>query len=336
MLTMKAYKWILLFALWLLSVSSNGRELCNRTEVKAPLGSSVSLPCTISSNGSKWVKWSHKYEKDEAGVELVDLSSNGRINFLDPRSGRVKIFPNQFSEMNYGIIIDELKDSDMGSYYCKQSNECFEVKLFEDEGKLSSEMKLLIYSSGGVAALIIISLLIICYWLKCVSNKGSAMPTVSETTQGATTTPSAPPQEAGGVNGQQIAGDDNGLVYENDDQYIASIRNSSVEPAVMQHPNGSQPNQSDIGIYPNLDEFKFERVESERTRQRFHIELFSRIRQASVNRHFYVNQGEIRKQQARAAQAENKKAGKGRRKAKDSCEYKNPIYNSSNDYLNHL
>lgn len=58
---------------------------------------------------------------------------------------------------------------------------------------------------------------------------------------------------------------------ENDDQYIASIRNSSVEPAVMQHPNGSQPNQSDIGIYPNLDEFKFERVESERTRQRFHI-----------------------------------------------------------------
>ncbi|XP_015228189.1 PREDICTED: uncharacterized protein LOC107083456 isoform X2 [Cyprinodon variegatus] len=136
---MKTCKYILLSALWLINVSSKGRELCNRTEVKAPLGSSVSLPCTISSNGSNWVKWSHKYEKDEAGVELVDLSSKGLINFLDPRSGRVKIFPNQFSEMNYGIIIDELKDSDMGSYYCKQNNECFEVKLFEDEGEQFSE-----------------------------------------------------------------------------------------------------------------------------------------------------------------------------------------------------
>ncbi|KAK5607525.1 hypothetical protein CRENBAI_016804 [Crenichthys baileyi] len=137
MLTMKADKWILLFALWLISVSSNGVEGCEtRVTVTAPLGSSVLLPCSFLSNGPDWVKWTHWGEEDQRDRELVHLSSEGRVEFLEPRSGRVNTFPNQASERNFSITIDGVQNSDMGSYYCNQSDECFEVKLSEDEGML--------------------------------------------------------------------------------------------------------------------------------------------------------------------------------------------------------
>ncbi|MEQ2284390.1 hypothetical protein AMECASPLE_021211 [Ameca splendens] len=445
MLTMKADKWILLFALWLISVSSNGVEGCEtRVTVTAPLGSSVLLPCSFLSNGPNWVKWTHWGEEDQRDRELVHLSSEGRVEFLEPRSGRVKTYPNQASETNFSITIDGVQNSDMGSYYCNRSDECFEVKLSEDEGeqfseescgkdfcktsevpamlgssvllpcslngtafkwvtwahinkgnvvrlsshgrvhfpdprsgrvkafpnqvlkmdysividklenidlgsycckqrnncfrvellevrrKWSQSMQLLIYILACFAAFIVLSLFGYICWLKCMCLANKSRPdvivTVSETTEG----PSAPPQEVVRVN--QIAGADNSLVYEND----GPSRNPSGQPVVLQLQDGNRPRPSEIGIYPNLDEFKFERVESQRTRQRFHIDLISRLRQASFNRHFYVNQGEIHKQQAMAAQTENKKAGMGRRKAKDSCEYKNPIYNRSTDHLNRL
>lgn len=195
---------------------------------------------------------------------------------------------------------------------------------------------LLIYISAGLAVLILLSLFgyFCCLKSICFGNKNrpeGVIITASETPAG----PSAPPQDVGMVNVQHI-GTDNNLVYENDDQYIAHFRNPTGQPAVQQHQAGIQSDQSGIGIYPNLDEFKFERVESQRTKQRFHIELFNRLRQASLNRHFYANQGEIRKQQAMAAQAENQKAEMGRRKVKDSREYQNPIYNRSTDHLNRL
>ncbi|PWA20246.1 hypothetical protein CCH79_00003596, partial [Gambusia affinis] len=285
-----------------------GEGVCKRHEVSAALGSSVVLPCNFLSNDSSWVEWT---QEDRRNVDLVRLSSKGRILYLNPRSGRVKTFPIQASERNYSIIIDELQNSDIGSYYCKQSDACFEVKLSKDErkysividelqnsdlgsyycedsdecfevqvklpvdksmdkGELSSETYLLISICTGAAALILLTLLGYFCYLKC-------------------NCPSAP----------QLEGGVNGLPTENDDQYLNPSRNPSGQSGALQH--GNQPDQSGIGIYPNLDEFKFQREESQKTKQRFHL----------------ANQGEIRRQQAMAAQAENNRAGKGRRKPKD-------------------
>ncbi|XP_027900769.1 polymeric immunoglobulin receptor isoform X2 [Xiphophorus couchianus] len=314
-----------------LKLKYKGQGVCKTQRVSALLGSSVVLPCNFSSDDSSWVEWT---QEDGPNVDLVRLSSKGRILYLDPRSGRVKTFPLQASERKYSIIIDELQNSDIGSYYCRKSNECFEVKLSEDNGERSSKMYLLISICTGAAALILVSLLGYFCCLKCIclSNKNVTDGVIM--TVSGTAGPSAPPHE-GGVNGLPTGGNnlDNNLVYENDDQYLNPSRNPSGQSGAVQH--GNQPNQSGIGIYPNLDEFKFQRAESQRTKQRFHIELFSRLRQASINRHFYANQGEIRRQQAMAAQAENNR-GKGRRKPTDSCEYKNPIYNRSTDQLNRL
>ncbi|XP_032446173.1 uncharacterized protein LOC116737238 isoform X3 [Xiphophorus hellerii] len=315
---------------------SKDKECFKTQEIRSPLGSSVVLPCNFSSNDSSWVEWT-QVKEDGQNVDLVRLSSKGLIFYLDPRSGRVKTFPIQASKRNYSITIDELQTSDIGSYYCEDRNECFEVevKLPVDKGERSSKIYLLISICTGAAALILLSLLGYFCCLKCIclSNKNRTDGVIM--TVSGTAGPSAPPHE-GGVNGLPTGGNnlDNNLVYENDDQYLNPSRNPSGQSGAMQH--GNQPNQSGIGIYPNLDEFKFQRAESQRTKQRFHIELFSRLRQASINRHFYANQGEIRRQQAMAAQAENNRAGMGRRKPKDSCEYKNPIYNRSTDQLNRL
>lgn len=108
---------------------------------------------------------------------------------------------------------------------------------------------------------------------------------------------------------------------ENDDQGPAiqqghPSRNLRNVPGVQPHPDRAQPTQS--GIYPNVDQFNFERVESHRRKQRFHRgawysvellqcvwlvslitlswetpsslsipELISRLRQASFSRHYY-------------------------------------------------
>ncbi|XP_008424232.1 uncharacterized protein LOC103474787 [Poecilia reticulata] len=242
--------------------------------------------------------------------------------------------------MNYSITIDEFQNSDMGSYYCEQNNECFEVKLSEEKGKkgrLNSETYLLIFICAGAVALILLSLFGYFCCLKCICLSNKSRPDDVIVTVSGTAGPSAPPQE-GRINGLPAGVNnlDNNLVYENDDQYLNPSRNPSDQPGAAQHQDGNQPGQSGIGIYPNLDEFRFQREESQRTKQRFHLELFSRLRQASINRHFYANQREIRKQQAMAAQAENNRAGMGKRKPKDSCEYKNPIYNRSTDQLNRL
>ncbi|XP_014866108.1 PREDICTED: uncharacterized protein LOC106932098 isoform X1 [Poecilia mexicana] len=308
---------------------------CKTQEIRSPLGSSVVLPCNFSSNDFDWVNWTQAKE-DGQNVDLVHLSSKGRILYLDPRSGRVKTFPIQASKRNYSITIDELQNSDMGSYYCEQSNECFEVKLSKEKGE-KGNLYLLIFICAGAAALILLSLFGYFCYLKCICLSNKSRPDDVIVTVSGTAGPSAPPQE-GSVNELPAGVNnlDNNLVYENDDQYLNPSRNSSDQPGAAQHQVGNQPGQSGIGIYPNLEEFRFQREESQRTKQRFHLELFSRLRQASINRHFYANQGEIRKQQAMAAQAENSRAGMGRRKPKDSCEYKNPIYNRSTDQLNRL
>ncbi|XP_023122272.2 uncharacterized protein LOC111566100 isoform X3 [Amphiprion ocellaris] len=340
MLTMSADRWILLLALCFTRADSNDEHLyedyhednqCETQKLKAPLGSSVFLPCSLSTSSQNWVTWTQGGK-----AELAKLSFEGRVKFLDPRHGRVKAFPNQVSEGNFSIRIDELNNSDLGSYRCIQGDYCQKVELLADS-TLSTEMLLLISISAGVAALILLSVAGYFCCKKCVvpchnKTQDNANNPVNAGIEGA----SAPPAPPAAVHGQQIGPDNNSLVYENDDQYFASAapaRHHGGHPGAMQN----QPSQAPSGIYPNLSEFKMERVESQRTRMRFHIELINRLRHASLSRHYYVNQGELRKQQAMSTQAENHhRAGVGKKKAKEDGEYKNPIYNRSTDQLNHL
>lgn len=73
------------------------------------------LLCHLQPTGSNWVTWSHA---TTGQAEMVQFSSEGHVKFLDPRNGRVKVFPNQHSDGNYSIRIDELEISDLGCYRC--------------------------------------------------------------------------------------------------------------------------------------------------------------------------------------------------------------------------
>ncbi|XP_059188091.1 uncharacterized protein LOC131970679 [Centropristis striata] len=175
MLTMSADRWIFLFALCFISVSSNDEEdlfsnnacedyldECETHTLVAPLRSSVLLPCNFATRSPDSVSWAHT-----PGTYLIHLTSEGRIEFLDHRYGRVKAFPNQGSEGNFSICIDELKDSDLGCYRCLGGPNCLQVKLIAGEGALSGETRLLIYICVGVAAFILLSAAGYCC-MKCI------------------------------------------------------------------------------------------------------------------------------------------------------------------------
>uniref|UniRef100_UPI0037E909C8 uncharacterized protein isoform X2 n=1 Tax=Semicossyphus pulcher TaxID=241346 RepID=UPI0037E909C8 len=305
---MNADRLIFLLALCFTCVSSNGQnscewysQVCERHRLSALLGSSVLLPCNLRTSNVTQVSWAQTPEED-----FVNLTSDGRIKFLDPRDGRVKAFPNQGSEGNFSIRIDGLKSSDLGCYLCKWEQDCLQVDLTAEKGD-------------------------------CKKTEHDYMNNPAGATAGA----SAPPAETGRApeDEQQRGAYNHNIVYENDDQDPANqqgdhSRNRCPLPEVVPDPETTQPSQSTCGIYPNLNQFNFVRMESQRTKQRFHRELFNRLRQASFSRHYYVNRDEFSQQQA--TQAENQNRGLGKKKAKDNCEYKNPIYNRSTEQLHQM
>ncbi|XP_070762167.1 uncharacterized protein [Enoplosus armatus] len=303
-------------------------DFCETHTLSAPLGSSVLLRCDFSPSSSNWVSWVHT-----PGLDLVHLTSEGRIKFLDHRYGRLKAFPNQGSEGNYSISIDDLKNSDLGCYRCKQDLDCLQVELVAETGAPSDDKMLLIYICVGGATFILLSVSVYCCvkYISCCDNR--AQVNMNNPVGAGIEGVSAPPVETGRV---QRAGEDN-LVYENDDQDPANQQGDATRihrspPGVLPDVDRTQPTQS---IYPNLNQSNFESLEIQQTKQRFHTELFSRLRQASLSRHYYVNRGEFSKQHAASTQAENhRRGGNNKKKAKDNCDYKNPIYNRSTDHLN--
>ncbi|KAM8769421.1 uncharacterized protein AB9X84_001638 [Acanthopagrus schlegelii] len=331
---MTAGRLIFLLALRFMCVTSDDESdtesscddsgLCETHTLSAPLGSSVLLPCSFSTRSQNLVSWVHVRD-------MVQLISKGRVKFLDPRNGRLKAFPNHGSEGNYSICIDELEKSDLGCYRCEQGNDCLQVELVAGIGGVSEETLLLVSLCAGAAFIVLIVGGYFCmkYIWGCINRAPDHAN--NPVCAGA----GAPPQEVGR---EQQRGEDN-LVYENDDQGPAiqqghPSRNLSNVPGVQPHPDRAQPAQS--GIYPNVDQFHFERMESHRRKQRFHRELLSRLRQASFSRHYYVNQSDISKQQATSAQTRNQRRGNaGKKKVEENQEYKNPIYNRSAEQLNY-
>ncbi|CAJ1065821.1 uncharacterized protein LOC117825584 [Xyrichtys novacula] len=328
---------IFLLSLCSVCVSLNDQNACEQYSkgcemhrLRATIDSSVLLPCDLRRSNITSVSWAQNSEGD-----LVVLSSEGRIQFPNPRHGRVKAFPNQGSEGNFSIRIDKLKDSDLGCYLCKWEKNCIQVTLAGDEGTLN--LTLLIYAcvSGAVFLLICIG----CYF--CVKHKCNCHKTLQDSTDNsaaAEVVASAPPAGRGRVHVQQRGIYINDLVYENDDHDPANQheknRNQCPPAAALPDPEMAQPSQSTSGIHPNSDQFKFVRMENQSTKRRFHTELFNRLRQASFSQRYYVNQRELSNQQA--AQAEHPKRGLGKGGVKENCEYKNPIYNRSTDRLNQM
>ncbi|XP_078140260.1 uncharacterized protein LOC139926423 isoform X2 [Centroberyx gerrardi] len=336
---------IFFLALCFMCVSSDGdryceKDWCETSTLAAPLGSSVLLPCSFantshsSPSARDSVRWMQSPDFD-----LVKLTSKGNITFLDPRYGRVKAFPNQCSQGVFSIRIDELQQSDLGCYRCEQDNGCLQVEVVEQAGGLSAETKLLLYNAAGFAALILL-LSACCYW--CVRRqwfRDESTPDYANSSFNAGISP--PPEETRRETGneQQRGAVNNQPVYDNDG-YDPAIRQDNIarnhhDPAGTVHDlERNQPTQSASEPDPNRNQCN--RMESQRRKQGFHRELLSRLRQASMSRHYYVNQAEMN-QQAMSSQGENHhRASFWRKKAKLKSEYKNPIYNNSTDQLNKL
>ncbi|CAB1348949.1 unnamed protein product [Coregonus sp. 'balchen'] len=261
-------------------------DSCKTSTLQAPLGSVVLLSCSFGSTslgispGHGWVVWNHG---SGSGVSLVNITSSGKVDFLDPRQGRVKAFPNQGVLGNFSISIDALQASDLGSYCCElQSNDqCHRVEV-EELDQDSTDLQVLFFSICGVAVLIVLLSGCFC-WVKWTRS-------------------SAPPE--------------NVTCSDNVGRDVAQERGAGNERPIY--------------------------------------ELMSRLRQSSLGRHYYANQAEINQQaraqmdnHQRANEAETNQEGRSqmanrqrgslwRKKPKEKCEFKNPIYNNSTDQLNNL
>ncbi|CAI5693989.1 unnamed protein product [Oreochromis niloticus] len=155
LMKMHAARWIFLFTLWVVCVSSNDEEscedlgeFCSISRLSISLGSSVLLPCTARPTSSNWVTWSH-FPKGE----MVQLSPLGHVKYQDPRNGRVKTFPFQGLEGNYSIRIDDLGLTDLGCYSCIQGENCVQVVLVEVGTRRDMQT---IYICVSVAALLLL------------------------------------------------------------------------------------------------------------------------------------------------------------------------------------
>ncbi|XP_058490799.1 uncharacterized protein LOC131463116 isoform X3 [Solea solea] len=310
-------------------------HVCENHTLSAPLGSSVLLPCNITNSSLNEVLWKHT-----AWGNLVELTSDGRVNFLFPKQGRVKVFPNQHSKGKYSMRIDELQNSDLGCYCCMQRDgpNCHQLELVVatayHAGALKEGMWLLIICVG-VASSILLS--ICSYLLYRNRTRSNTINLVGPGSEAANALPAQDNQEP--VQEQLRGIDNNSLVYDNDDQHLANqqddpTRNHCSPPGALQYLGSTGPGQSTT-IYPSGNQqLDFKRGESKRRKLRFQGELFSRLRQASLSG-FYANQSEINKQLDQSANAQNQKRAGFTKKAKENQEYKNPIYNRSTEQLHH-
>ncbi|KAM4627397.1 uncharacterized protein ACJ7VT_002351 [Polymixia lowei] len=138
---------------------------------------------------------------------------------------------------------------------------------------------------------------------------------------------------------QERGANNNRPIYENNDHDPAIYYNDltgihlqlpGILPAVARNELSQSGNEHD----PAKNEGNPAKRGSQRRRQGFHRELISRLRQASLSRHHYVNQAQLN-QQAASSEMENRvRASFWRKKGKQKCRYENPIYNNSTEHLN--
>ncbi|XP_062329825.1 uncharacterized protein LOC134029610 isoform X1 [Osmerus eperlanus] len=319
---------IICIVLCYVCVPANGKnnclDSCDRTTLEASLGSTVLLNCSFkdtwlgNSSHQKWVFWSRP-----PGSRLVSITAKGQTDFKDPRDGRVKAFPNQGKLGNYSIRIDVLQDTDLGWYCCEWGDECRRVELTKAEaGAWNKNIMHLFYISTGVVIFILLLKTCCIFHWKFTGHCKKSQPDYENEDFHTGTTARAPPPEViacdeniGQGEEQQQRDANGGIIYENNEH----------DPTINQ--------QQDITRnVPNSQDNQSTNESQRRHCVTFHRELFSRLRQASLGRHSYVNQAELN-QQARSPMGNGQRASFWRKRAKHKCEYENPLYNNSMDQL---
>ncbi|KAJ0021844.1 hypothetical protein NQD34_009334 [Periophthalmus magnuspinnatus] len=131
-------KWSVVFlALWFTCASARdavqsentspgctlNNQSCETLRLSTKLGSSVLLPCnfTQAQNIVSWIQ--------SPTVNVVTITPTGRVNFSDPRFGRIHTFPNEGSLGNYSISISNVNHTDLGCYRCLNQEKCVQVGL---------------------------------------------------------------------------------------------------------------------------------------------------------------------------------------------------------------
>ncbi|XP_020358801.1 uncharacterized protein LOC109905689 isoform X4 [Oncorhynchus kisutch] len=314
-------------------------SLHNKVSCQAPLGSAVLLSCSFGSTslgispGHGWVVWN---QGSGSGASLVNITSSGKVDFLDPRQGRVKAFPNQGGLGNFSILIDALQASDLGSYCCElqSHDQCHRVEVEELE---EGSHIVLFFSVGSLAILLVLLSGCFC-WVKWTRVSTERTPDYVNT------------HFCAGVGNERP-------IYENNEHDPTRIHH---DPTTIQHdPTTIQHDLSRIQHDPTTIQHEAQRNQhepvryknklrdsSENRRQGFHGELMSRLRQSSLGQRYYANQAEINQQtrvqmdnHQRANEAKTNQDGRSqmdncqrgsfwRKKPKEQCEYENPIYNS--------
>ncbi|CAL8350832.1 unnamed protein product [Lota lota] len=304
------YKSIGWFALCSICASLNDQphcqDSCDTVLVWASLGSSILLPCPAPFPGrADWMLW-----VQNTGAPLVNLSSQGKVQFLEPRQGRVKAFPNEVYRGNFSIRIDGLQESDLGCYQCGQADACHQVVVKKDE----VDLRLLLCIIAGVTTFILF-VLVCCYFaysrhkVYSLSQRGALKR--QENQDPATNL------QPWLQNPATMGLSEDVRLPRNQDQGL---------PATV-HDHEHHQNERVAPCNAVRGPPQHARTRSTKRKQALlHRELFSRLRPSS--RHFYVNQDEVI-QQTMSAQKDRPRRGRKNHKQR----YENPIYNSSTGQL---
>ncbi|XP_075871343.1 uncharacterized protein LOC142881138 [Nelusetta ayraudi] len=267
---------------------------CESHDLWVRPGSSVLLPCNLSASAPLGVSWVQIRQSF-----LVQLTPGGHVKFVEPRQGRVTVFPNGASGGNFSIRLDRVQPSDLDSYCCQSARHCVQVNLLRRGLQVKTQ---LMWVSACVAPVVFVLLLV--GYFRCTrhSRQGAAV----KETHG------QPTQES-------QTGADN-LVYENDShcpayRQAAAMANRSSGPAGATV-TGPPAHRGTGGAAPNQNQVNRDRMESQRRRWRFHTEMFNRLRPASFSRHFYVNQAELSHSSKQDTQ----------RSQQADLKYNNPVY----------
>ncbi|XP_029571080.1 uncharacterized protein LOC115163391 isoform X1 [Salmo trutta] len=293
-----------------------------------------------------------------SGASLVNITFSGKVDFLDPRQGRVKAFPNQGGLGNFSIRIDDLQASDLGSYCCALQNhdQCHRVEVEELE---EGSHIVLFFCVGSLAILLVLLSGCFC-WVKWTRVSTERTPDYINTHFCAGS--SAPPEDVACSDnvGREVA-QERGVgnerpIYENNEHDPTRMQHDPTrmqhDPTRMQHdPTRMQHDltrmQHDLSrihhdpsrIHHDPTRIQHEaqrnqhkparyknklRDSSEKRRQGFHGELMSRLRQSSLGQRYYANQAEIN-QQARVQMDNHQRANEAKtnqegRSQMDNCQ----------------
>ncbi|XP_051521204.1 uncharacterized protein LOC127421976 [Myxocyprinus asiaticus] len=259
--------WIFLGAL----VSSNALHPClGRCEnvtvitVNASMKSGVFLPCHFDNktrNKTERVEWSHL-------SSLLRITQDGNIDFNKPREGRVNVFPILAYKGNFSILIHDLQPSDLGTYCCELSRECWRVEIIESPhpAEKSNEIPVnpWLYFAAGAGLFILLFIafsLFSQFWGNCVNGSSKSNPVHGVQNEG-----NNPPEEIQKTrSGEHRNNNSRGVirgnttVYENDQHAPNQISEQRafrpVPEPTTSHQSTSNPyyvNQAELSIPSNV------------------------------------------------------------------------------------